>query len=41
MLINDILESIGKIKNYTTDLSFEDFKSDDITIDAVVRNYIC
>lgn len=39
LLINDILESIRKIKNYTTGLSFEDFKSDDKTIDAVVRNF--
>ena len=33
-----MLESAYKIKSYTETYDFEDFKSDDKTIDAVIRN---
>jgi uncharacterized protein with HEPN domain len=39
LLITDILESIEKIKNYTTGLSFETFLQDSKTCDAVIRNF--
>ena len=39
LLIEDIIESGKKILKYTNDLSFEQFTSDDKTIDAVVRNF--
>ncbi len=39
LLIEDILESINKIRTYTSGLSFEDFNFDVKTIDAVVRNF--
>lgn len=38
LLLADMLEAIGKIKTYTAALNFKQFKSDDKTIDAVVRN---
>ena len=38
LLLTDILESASKIKRYTQGLKFEDFETDDKTIDAVVRN---
>lgn len=39
LYISDILEAIEKIKEYTEDLSFEEFEKDEKTIDAVVRNF--
>lgn len=39
ILLNDILESIQKIKKYTNGVSFEQFLEDDKTIDACVRNF--
>jgi uncharacterized protein with HEPN domain len=33
----DIIESIGKIEKFTHDSSFEDFKSDEKTIFAIIR----
>lgn len=39
LLIEDILESSNKIIEYTKDLSFEQFISDNKTIDAVIRNF--
>lgn len=36
--ISDILESISRIKEYTSELSFEQFLSDKKTVDAVLRN---
>lgn len=36
--IEDILESIARIKEYTEGMSFEQFQSDKKTIDAVLRN---
>lgn len=39
LLLSDILESIIKIKSYTSGYSFEDFVSDSKTCDAVIRNF--
>jgi uncharacterized protein with HEPN domain len=39
LLLEDILESIGKIRQYTTGMSFENFCLDSKTIDAVIRNF--
>lgn len=36
--INDILESIGKIRRYVGGRDFHKFNGDDMLIDAVVRN---
>ena len=37
--IDDILESIAKIKDYTRGMSADDFKWDRKTQDAVIRNF--
>ena len=39
LLLEDIIESIQKIKIYTNGLSLDDFLKDDKTIDAVIRNF--
>jgi len=39
LLLEDILLSVSKIINYTQSLSFDEFVSDDKTIDAVIRNF--
>jgi uncharacterized protein with HEPN domain len=39
LLIEDIIDSGNKILEYTKDLSFEQFITDNKTIDAVVRNF--
>jgi uncharacterized protein with HEPN domain len=39
LLLEDILESCQKILSYTYGMGFEDFISDDKTIDAVIRNF--
>jgi uncharacterized protein with HEPN domain len=39
LLLEDILASADKILLYTKDLIFEQFLSDDKTIDAVIRNF--
>ncbi len=39
LLIEDILDSISKIKLYVRNLSFDEFNPDTKTIDAVVRNF--
>jgi len=39
LLLEDIIESIRKIKIYTNGLSLDDFLKDDKTIDAVIRNF--
>jgi len=39
LLLDDILDSSEKIISYTKSLTFEEFESDDKTIDAVIRNY--
>ena len=37
--LNDTPEAIGKIERYTEGLSIEQFKNDDKTFDAVIRNF--
>ena len=37
--VEDILTSITKIQSYTADMDYEDFSSDQKTIDAVIRNF--
>lgn len=39
LLLDDMLQSAQKIKQYTKGLNYESFLSDDKTIDAVVRNF--
>jgi uncharacterized protein with HEPN domain len=39
LLLEDILESAGKIFRYTEDLTYDGFINDDKTIDAVIRNF--
>ncbi len=39
LLINDILNSIGKIKKYSVGYNFNEFLNDDKTIDAIERNF--
>lgn len=39
LLISDILESAAKILDYTAGQSFEEFKRDGKTVDAVIRNF--
>jgi uncharacterized protein with HEPN domain len=36
--LEDILQAIGKIRNYTAGLTRDEFDQDDKTIDAVIRN---
>ena len=38
LLLNDMLDAIGKIEQYVDGLTFETFSSDQKTIDAVARN---
>jgi len=37
--LNDIVNSIDKIKKYTAGMTFEDFEKDEKTLDAVSRNF--
>ncbi len=39
MYIEDILTSINRISEYTEGFSFDDFKKDFKTVDAVIRNF--
>lgn len=39
LLVDDILDSAGKILKYTRNLDFEQFVSDTKTVDAVIRNF--
>jgi uncharacterized protein with HEPN domain len=39
LLLEDMLQSAQKIKQYTKDFDYEVFLTDDKTIDAVVRNF--
>ena len=39
LLIEDMLASVDKIKNYTAGLSFDAFLKDEKTVDAVIRNF--
>jgi uncharacterized protein with HEPN domain len=38
LFVEDILESIGLIESYISNMNFDDFQKDRRTIDAVVRN---
>jgi uncharacterized protein with HEPN domain len=38
--ITDILDSINKIQKYVEKMEFDDFRKDEKTIDAVIRNFI-
>lgn len=37
--VNDILDCIEKIQKYTADMTFEQFREDQKTVDAVIRNF--
>ena len=37
--IEDMLEAVEKIRRYTTGMTFESFRDDDRTVDAVIRNF--
>ncbi len=39
LLLEDMLESIAKIKRYTQGMTYESFLDDEKTIDAVIRNF--
>lgn len=39
LLVDDILESIEKIKRYTKGLKKDNFEDDEMRVDAVVRNF--
>ena len=39
LYLDDTLEAIGKIERYTKGLSYEQFRKDDKTIDAVITNF--
>jgi len=39
MRVEDILVCIDKIKNYTRNMTFEQFCADSKTVDAVIRNF--
>ncbi len=39
LYLDDILEAIGKIEKYTEGLSFEEFRQDEKTVDAVIMNF--
>jgi len=39
ILLQDIIESGEKIFKYTLGFSFEEFRSNDLVIDAVIRNF--
>ncbi len=39
LYLDDILEAINKIEKYTEDMDFEQFRKDEKTGDAVIRNF--
>lgn len=39
LLLDDIIESVNKIKNYVKDLTYDEFIDDSKTVDAVIRNF--
>ncbi len=39
LLIEDIIESSGKILEYTDGMTFDEFTADGKTVDAVIRNF--
>jgi uncharacterized protein with HEPN domain len=38
LYLDDIIEAVRRIKEFTNDMDFDDFKADIKTQDAVVRN---
>lgn len=38
VFLEDILQAIGKIRRFTSGMSFQDFVCDEKTIDSVIRN---
>jgi len=42
LLVDDILQSLYSIREYTSGMSYDDFLRSKITVDAVIRNFeIC
>ena len=39
LLLDDIIESVNKIKNYVKNLTYDEFIDDSKTVDAVIRNF--
>lgn len=39
MRVRDILDCIERIQSYTSGMSFEEFREDQKTVDAVIRNF--
>lgn len=39
LLIQDIIESAQKILEYTKGMTYEEFRSDSMRVDAVIRNF--
>ncbi len=39
LLIQDILESIGKIEKYSENMAYGELSKDEKTIDAIIRNF--
>ena len=39
ILVTEIVDSCNKILKYTNGYSYEQFKDDDKTVDAVIRNF--
>jgi uncharacterized protein with HEPN domain len=39
LLIQDMIESAKKILDYTLGLTYDEFKSDSMRVDAVIRNF--
>lgn len=39
LYLDDILDAINKIEKYTESLDFVQFREDEKTIDAVIRNF--
>jgi len=39
LYLEDILDALEKIENYTKDISFAEFSNNDMVVDAVIRNF--
>lgn len=39
LLLEDMLEAVVKIQNYTSGMNFQEFLDDEKTIDATIRNF--
>lgn len=39
LFLEDILDALEKIENYTKNLSFTEFADNDMAVDAVIRNF--